>query len=553
MKHDILKQIFRTKLKVSLEEVATGVGAPEVEHVVYGRLTDLTQLSRATHMEKQEQWEIKIPKTDENANRGTVRVRKTMVEGKPIKFTACVKTPAGDPSNPIKRDEVVIPCTEDFFEVLKTMAGRGMFKHRYFFPVNSAGEVVPDSVGNQPDITTDEQPDLTTTAEVTPPVEEVNDQGQEPGDTPAEDVDATEQTDGEEAVSTEGDTVDMLEAGTGTPTTPQEIAQLTGGDVDAAAPQRFVKEQVEVDAIKWTGKNIAEVQAFLDQNADTDGTIEISEDDGSDDGELLIDTLEDGENQQVQHIASAGDWIIRGVAGEYYPCKPEIFAETYRLADKVSVEDLEAQADPAGVDTSEVQLDANAVSSPESAPAGGLVWELDLFLKPDGTYYDWIKMDLEVGEGNENAPLPPFPIELSDIISAPYGSRTPEEEAIVSKLYDTIFATRNPGAVPVAQAPTPEFEETKLVEDGTPADGTPADSDGVGTPSTEDDNTSTASSTASTAPTGDEGSTGGSTASSPEDGSSGDSGGSTGSSSTASAPASNSQGGGGSTASQPQS
>lgn len=27
--------------------------------------------------------------------------------------------------------------------------------------------------------------------------------------------------------------------------------------------------------------------------------------------------------------ANAGDWIITGVAGEVYPCKPEIFAETY--------------------------------------------------------------------------------------------------------------------------------------------------------------------------------------------------------------------------------
>jgi hypothetical protein len=28
-------------------------------------------------------------------------------------------------------------------------------------------------------------------------------------------------------------------------------------------------------------------------------------------------------------LASPGDWIIRGVRGEYYPCKPEIFAATY--------------------------------------------------------------------------------------------------------------------------------------------------------------------------------------------------------------------------------
>lgn len=38
-----------------------------------------------------------------------------------------------------------------------------------------------------------------------------------------------------------------------------------------------------------------------------------------------IDTLEGG------HIVSPGDWIIRGVAGEFYPCKPDIFAATYEL------------------------------------------------------------------------------------------------------------------------------------------------------------------------------------------------------------------------------
>ena len=28
-------------------------------------------------------------------------------------------------------------------------------------------------------------------------------------------------------------------------------------------------------------------------------------------------------------IASEGDWIIRGIKGEFYPCKPDIFAATY--------------------------------------------------------------------------------------------------------------------------------------------------------------------------------------------------------------------------------
>ena len=36
-----------------------------------------------------------------------------------------------------------------------------------------------------------------------------------------------------------------------------------------------------------------------------------------------IDTLEDG------HNVCPGDWIITGVQGEYYPCKPDIFEQTY--------------------------------------------------------------------------------------------------------------------------------------------------------------------------------------------------------------------------------
>lgn len=43
-----------------------------------------------------------------------------------------------------------------------------------------------------------------------------------------------------------------------------------------------------------------------------------------------IDTLEGG------HIVCPGDWVITGVKGEHYPCKPDIFAATYEAADGVS-------------------------------------------------------------------------------------------------------------------------------------------------------------------------------------------------------------------------
>lgn len=46
-------------------------------------------------------------------------------------------------------------------------------------------------------------------------------------------------------------------------------------------------------------------------------------------GEMEIVTLEDGIYLTVQHIATEGDWIIKGVQGEFYPCKPDIFEQTY--------------------------------------------------------------------------------------------------------------------------------------------------------------------------------------------------------------------------------
>ncbi len=42
--------------------------------------------------------------------------------------------------------------------------------------------------------------------------------------------------------------------------------------------------------------------------------------------DLIIPTLEG------DHRADPGDWIIRGVKGEFYPCKPDIFTKTYEPA-----------------------------------------------------------------------------------------------------------------------------------------------------------------------------------------------------------------------------
>lgn len=78
----------------------------------------------------------------------------------------------------------------------------------------------------------------------------------------------------------------------------------------------FVKKPVEVQAIQWTGKNYAEIQKFVGK----DGCYFNKDRPGA---KLAIATLEG------DHRAEIGDWIIRGVKGEFYPCKPDIFEKTY--------------------------------------------------------------------------------------------------------------------------------------------------------------------------------------------------------------------------------
>ncbi len=49
----------------------------------------------------------------------------------------------------------------------------------------------------------------------------------------------------------------------------------------------------------------------------------------SGEGELIIPTLEDGKFVTAKHVATVGDFVIKGVHGEFYFCKPDIFMETY--------------------------------------------------------------------------------------------------------------------------------------------------------------------------------------------------------------------------------
>ena len=80
--------------------------------------------------------------------------------------------------------------------------------------------------------------------------------------------------------------------------------------------EKYQTIPVTKEAVKWNGQNFDEIKEFTHGNAyyhDSDG--------------LFIRTLEG----QLQ--ASVGDFIIKGLSGEFYACKPDIFKKTYRRID----------------------------------------------------------------------------------------------------------------------------------------------------------------------------------------------------------------------------
>lgn len=83
--------------------------------------------------------------------------------------------------------------------------------------------------------------------------------------------------------------------------------------------EQYVKRPVIIEAVQWTGKNINEVEHFIS----VDNCKRILSNSASIGFELVIFTLEGS------HHVSIGDYIIKGIKGEFYPCKPDIFEQTY--------------------------------------------------------------------------------------------------------------------------------------------------------------------------------------------------------------------------------
>lgn len=89
---------------------------------------------------------------------------------------------------------------------------------------------------------------------------------------------------------------------------------------------KYIKKPVEIEAIQWTGKNIKEVMKFIGSEFSYRDNLNYVTKKFSyycTTNNLSINTLEGSMK------ANVNDYIIKGVNGEFYPCKPDIFEKTY--------------------------------------------------------------------------------------------------------------------------------------------------------------------------------------------------------------------------------
>jgi hypothetical protein len=80
--------------------------------------------------------------------------------------------------------------------------------------------------------------------------------------------------------------------------------------------KQYIKKPIPVSALKWTGKNIDEITSFC---TDSEGNVKCF----TSSEYLWIHTREG------QLKAVVGDYIMKGIEGEFYPCGEQIFLKTY--------------------------------------------------------------------------------------------------------------------------------------------------------------------------------------------------------------------------------
>lgn len=127
-----MKHLAKIKqlLNVANEELADGQVRVEREHVFYARITDFEQLKKATEVIKQEQWQLRVSKNENNVSAGQLRSRKNVTKNS-AEYVLTLKTqrPDGD------RLEVNVDGGADAHEMFKLLSDCGMIKDRHVFEI----------------------------------------------------------------------------------------------------------------------------------------------------------------------------------------------------------------------------------------------------------------------------------------------------------------------------------------------------------------------------------------------------------------------------------
>lgn len=124
----------------------------EKEAVVFLKILDFSQLKTASSSEKQEQWGIPAPKSEQNAGAGVIRCRKIIYPNGEKKFELTTKIFNSKNTKYDTRFESTVLTDEENFILFKFLSGTGFIKHRYCFPVENTDlkwevDVAPDGKG----------------------------------------------------------------------------------------------------------------------------------------------------------------------------------------------------------------------------------------------------------------------------------------------------------------------------------------------------------------------------------------------------------------------
>ena len=135
---NIMEQHELRRMISNEAEDTSGRTAAEIERVVYARVSSFDFLERAIGAERQEQWSVKLPKTDENAGSGSIRVRmitNLREPGAAVQYVLTSKLDIGKMGNCAETSE---QSSADQFNIFKYFANKGMKKDRYVFPIEGS-------------------------------------------------------------------------------------------------------------------------------------------------------------------------------------------------------------------------------------------------------------------------------------------------------------------------------------------------------------------------------------------------------------------------------